>query len=75
MLRLVPVLGLALLVLGANGYAAATSHLLACMSVVESQVGEAEREIVWEPSIGPGPGRRLALTLEADTAARAVVIP
>jgi hypothetical protein len=75
MLRLVPVLGLALLAQVANGFGAATSHLLSCMSVVESQVGEAEREFVWEPAIGPGPGRRLALTLEADTAAGAVVIP
>jgi hypothetical protein len=75
MLRLVPVLGLALLTQVANGFAAATSHLLSCMSVVESQVGEAEREIVWEPSIGPERGRRLALTLEADSAASAVVIP
>ena len=75
MLRLVPVLGLALLAQVASGFAATPSHLLSCMSVVESQVGEAEREFVWEPAIGPGPGRRLALTLEADTAAGAVVIP
>lgn len=75
MLRFVPVLGLALLAQVANGFAAAPSHLLSCMSVVESQVGEAEREVVWEPSIGPARGRRLALTLEADSAASAVVIP
>ena len=75
MLRLVPVLGLALFALAANGFAAATSHLLSCLSVVESQIGEAERESVWEPAIQPGRGRRLALTLEADSAARAVVIP
>ena len=75
MLRLVPVLGLALLAQVANGFAATTSHLLSCLSVVVSQVGEAEREFVWEPSIGPGRGRRLALTLEADSAASAVVIP
>jgi hypothetical protein len=75
-LRSVPVLGLALFaVVANNGFAEATSHLLACLSVVESQIGEAERECVWEPAIQPGRGRRLALTLEADSAAAAVVIP
>jgi hypothetical protein len=74
-LKHVPVLGLALFALVANGFAATASHLLSCLSVVESQIGEAERESVWEPSIQPGRGRRLALTLEADSAAKAVVIP
>ncbi len=75
MLRLIPVLALALLAPLANGYAAAASHLLSCLSVIESHVGEAEREFVWEPVVQPAPNRRLALTLEADAAARAVVIP
>ncbi len=71
-----PVIALVLAAFWArDGFAQTTSHLLACLSVVESQVGEAERESVWEPAMQPGRGRRLALTLEADRAAAAVVIP
>jgi hypothetical protein len=70
-------LSLAVLVMSTGVPAAepGESRLLACLCVVETHVGQPDKEYAWNPHIAAGSGKQLELILESGSDAKAVVIP